>query len=106
MAQEIIKFFKDNKEIVEDVEQYFKFETKIVGGKLNEKSFVLSGSLNKGKSYWKSQIELQGGIIKGSVGRKINYLVAGSGSGLKSEKAESLGIPVLTEEDLKRLLSN
>lgn len=104
MAQEIVSFFQKNKNMVEDVEQYFRFEEKVAGGKLEGKSFCLSGSLDQGKAYWKKEIELQGGTIKGSVGKKLDYLIAGSGSGLKSEKAESLDIPILTEEDLEKLL--
>jgi DNA ligase (NAD+) len=105
MAQEIVHFFHDNKEMVEDVERYFKFEVKPTGGKLEGKNFCLSGSLDKGKSHWKKAIEAKGGIIKGSVGKKLDYLIAGSGSGLKSEKAQELGIPILTEEDLEKLLT-
>ncbi|HUS51461.1 MAG TPA: NAD-dependent DNA ligase LigA [Candidatus Paceibacterota bacterium] len=106
MAQEIVRFFRDNKKMVEDVEQYFRFEVPKSGGKLDGKTFVLSGSLEKGKDYWKKEIETRGGTIKSGVSSKTNYLIAGSGSGLKSEKAESLNIPILTEEDLEKLLSN
>jgi len=104
-AQEIIQFFKNNKNMIEDVEQYFRFEMPKSGGKLSGKSFVLSGSLEKGKDYWKKEIETRGGTIKSSVSKKINYLVAGDGSGLKSEKALELGIHILTVNDLEKLLN-
>ncbi len=106
MAQEIVSFFQKNKGIVEDVEQYFKFETKVMGGKLDGKSFCLSGNMEMGKDYWKKEISSMGGIIKSGVGKKLDYLVAGSGSGLKSEKAIKNSIPILTEEDLEAMLSN
>jgi len=105
-AQEIVTFFQNNKEMVEDVERYFRFETKILGGKLEGKSFVLSGSLDGGKDKWKKAIELQGGTIKSSVSKKINFLVAGDGSGSKTEKAEELGITILTTDSLEKLLSS
>lgn len=104
MAQEITLFFQNNKKIVEDVEQYFRFEVPVSSGKLKGKTFVLSGSLDGGKSKWKSAIEGKGGIIKSSVGRKVNFLVAGSGSGSKSDKAKELKIPIITVQDLEKML--
>ena len=106
MAQEIVSFFQKNKDMVSDVEQYFRFEAKATGGKLEGKSFCLSGSLDKGKSYWKNAISVQGGVIKGSVSKKINFLVAGDGSGSKTERAEELGITILTTDDLEKLLDS
>jgi DNA ligase (NAD+) len=104
MAQEIVQFFTKNEKMVEDVEQYFRFAVPKSGGKLDGKTFVLSGSLDGGKSKWKNAIEGLGGTVKGSVGRKIDYLVAGDGSGAKSEKAEELGIKILTVKDLEKML--
>ena len=57
-----------------------------------------------GKEYWKEQIENNGGEVKSSVGKRIDYLVAGDGSGLKSEKAEEIGVPILDEEALEKML--
>jgi len=106
MAQEIVSFFQKNKEIIEDVEQYFRFEVKISGGKLEGKSFVLSGALESGKNFWKKEIEKNGGEVKSSVGKKINYLVAGEGSGSKTDKAKELGITILTTDDLEKMLNS
>lgn len=106
MAQEIVSFFQKNKDMVEDVEQYFEFKIKASGGKLEGKSFCLSGNMGMGKDFWKQEIEKNGGICKSSMSKKINYLIAGDGSGLKSERAESIGIPILTEEDLEKMLSD
>ena len=106
MAQEIVSFFQKNKEKVEDVEQYFRFGVKMNTGKLEGKSFCLSGKLEGGKASWKKLIENKGGVVKNSVGRSISFVVAGQGSGLKTKKAEELGIPVLTTDDLEKLLSS
>ena len=73
-------------------------------GKLNGKTFVLSGTLPKSKEYWKNLIEEQGGTVKGSVGSSTNYLIAGAGSGSKSEKAKKLGISIIDIEELKKIL--
>ncbi|MCR9297135.1 MAG: NAD-dependent DNA ligase LigA, partial [bacterium] len=65
-------------------------------GKLSGKSFCFSGSFELGKRYWEQRVEELGGKCSGSVSKKTDYLVAGPGSGSKSEKAEKLGVPILT----------
>ncbi len=106
MAQEIVQFFKNNKNMVEDVEQFFRFEVSQPAGKLSGKRFCLSGSLEPSKDKWKRAIESQGGEVKSSVSKKLDYLVAGTGSGAKSDKASEYGITILTVQDLEKLLSS
>jgi len=104
MAKEIVAFFENNRIIVEDVEQYFDIEVvQKTGGTMDGKFFVLSGSLEGGKDKWKKMIEDAGGVVKSSVGRKVNYLVAGEGSGSKSEKAFELRIKIITTDQLEKM---
>ncbi len=49
-------------------------------------------------------IKQHGGKVAGSVSSKTTYLVAGEAAGSKLAKATELGIPVLSEDDLKRLV--
>lgn len=49
-------------------------------------------------------IEEQGGKVSGSVSKKTHFVVAGEDAGSKLTKARELGVPVLDEEGLKRLL--
>lgn len=104
-ANSVVNFFQTNKDEIDELLKFVIPEApKGKSGKFNGKKFVLSGSLSMGKEFWKTEIENQGGEVKSSVGRRIDYLIAGDGSGAKSEKAEKLGIPILEEEEIEKML--
>ena len=75
-------------------------------GVLKGKRFCFSGAFPEGKRHWEQKVELQGGICTGSVSKKTDYLVAGPGSGSKSEKAEKLQIPILDTAALQEMLEH
>jgi len=73
---------------------------------LQGKSFVLTGSLSGlTRDEAKDKIRLRGGIIKESVGRDLDYLIAGDKPGSKYEKAKNLGIKIINEVEFQQLLS-
>ena len=70
-------------------------------------TFVLTGTLpTLTREAAKEKIEAAGGRISGTVSKKTNYLVAGEDAGSKLTKAESLGVPILDEPGLLRLLDS
>jgi DNA ligase (NAD+) len=70
-------------------------------------TFVVTGTLpGLSRSEAKEYIERRGGKTTGSVSSKTDYLVAGEKAGSKLTKAEQLGVPVLTEDDLRALAAD
>ena len=68
-------------------------------------TFVLTGTLpTLTREAAKEKIEAAGGKVSGSVSKKTSYLVAGEEAGSKLDKATSLGVPVLDEAALLKLL--
>jgi len=80
-------------------------ETRIAGGPLSGKTFVFTGALELfTRKQAQEMVEQLGGRAAGSVSKKTDFLVAGANAGSKRDKAESLGIEILTEaEFLQRI---
>jgi DNA ligase (NAD+) len=111
IAQSVVSYFAD------DANQAMLMELKWAGLNLSYRSnvtekeefsgktFVLTGKLEYYKrSEAKQRIESLGGTVTGSVSKKTDYVIAGSDAGSKLDKAQELGIPVLSEEEFRKLL--
>ena len=69
------------------------------------KTFVLTGALDKySRDEASAIIEKFGGKTSGSVSKKTSYVLAGEDAGSKLDKANSLGIPVISEEDFENMI--
>ena len=76
------------------------------GDKLAGLTFVLTGTLpTMSRDEASEKIKAEGGKVTGSVSAKTSYVVAGEAAGSKLTKAQTLGIPVLDEDALLRMLA-
>ena len=72
---------------------------------LSGKTVVVTGTLpTLGRREAQELIERYGGKVSGSVSKKTDYVLAGENAGSKLAKAQELGIPVLSEEELREML--
>ena len=82
-----------------------QMESTLVANTLEGKKFVVTGSLVEfTRAEIKQYISDHGGKVSDSVSSKTDYLVVGENPGSKLEKANGLGVMVLTEADLKALV--
>jgi DNA ligase (NAD+) len=72
---------------------------------LDGKTFVLTGAMSVPRGDLKTLIEANGGKVTGSVSKKTSYVVAGDSPGSKVEKAEKNDVPIITEVDLRAMIS-
>ena len=77
------------------------------GGIFEGKTFVLTGTLpTMTRSEASKLIEQQGGKTSSSVSKKTSFVLAGEEAGSKLKKAQNLGIPIITEEQLLEMINN
>jgi DNA ligase (NAD+) len=115
IAQSVIEFFKNNEniKIIERLKSYsIQFEIVEVFNmdatdKLLGKTFVVSGVFEKfSRDDLKKAIEDNGGKVGSSISSKTDYVIAGENMGpAKLEKASSLKIKIITEDEFLELLN-
>ena len=71
---------------------------------LGGKSFCITGSLNLGRTQYKTIIAENGGVFKSGVSKKLDYLIVGAEAGGKLKKAHDCGVKVLSEEDFRLMI--
>jgi DNA ligase (NAD+) len=77
------------------------------GGALRGKTLVITGTLpTLSRTKATATIEAAGGRVTGSVSKATDFLVAGEEAGSKLEKAKTLGVTIISEADLLRLINS
>ena len=114
IAQSVVSFFSDAyaQELISRLKAYglqLELDAAVLENqteKLKGQTFVISGVFSKvSRTELKKMIEDNGGKASGSISSKTNYLVAGENMGpSKLQKAESLNVPIISEDDFLEML--
>lgn len=109
VATSIVEFFKEekNKKNVNDLLKHIHIE---VGDqkseKLKGKTFVLTGTLETmSRDEAKEKIRALGGDVSSSISKETDYVVAGESAGSKLDKAQELGVQILSESEFLKMLT-
>jgi DNA ligase (NAD+) len=102
-AEAIHKYLTENSDDIDALLEYVEPEVPMEGGVLDGKVFCFSGGFPEGKKHWEKEVESRGGKTSSSVSKKTSFLVAGPGSGSKSEKATKLEIPIIDTDELQKM---
>jgi DNA ligase (NAD+) len=111
VAQNIVRYFADpsNRQLIERLReagvQLQSAQQEKVSGKLNNKCFVITGTLSRSREDFKQIIEQHGGSVSGTLSKRTNYLLAGEKSGTKLEKAAKAGVRVIDEKAFYKLIT-
>lgn len=114
IAQSVVEYFKDTdnlREVDRLIDAGLQFESnqkepELVSSVLGDKSFVISGVFqNYERDQLKDIILAHGGKVLSSVSGKLDYLLAGDNMGpAKREKAEKLGVKIISESEFEAML--
>lgn len=113
MAKGYVKFFADdeNRRLIDELMEVLKLDESFEetgSGSLSGKTFAITGKVHifDNRDAVKAAIEAAGGKAASSVSTKTDYLInndISSGSS-KNKKAKELGVPIITEEELVKML--
>ena len=112
VAQSVIDFFSfpENNRMVDALLAAGvspQAEAKAAGGPFAGMTMVVTGTLpTLSRQEAEDFIRDRGGKAASSVSKKTSYVVVGENAGSKLSKAQALGIPLLTEEELRKMAQN
>lgn len=112
IAESVVAYFSipQNLNLIEKLKNHglvMIFKSIIESQKLKNKTFVLTGSL---KNYTRDEateiIEKMGGKVTSSVSKNTSYVLAGADPGSKIDKAQKLGVDIISEELFEKMINN
>lgn len=110
MAQSVFDFFQNDKskELIKNLSNAgvnMEDNSEIQDNRFENKTFVLTGTLKSFKRSEASEIiEKFGGKTSSSVSKKTDFVLAGEEAGSKLDKANALGVRVITEEEFTEMI--
>ena len=110
MANSFLEFMRVNKEIVlklfEIINPTIEQKIEAKQNPFKDKTVVLTGTMSKSRGLIKKDLEELGAKVSGSVSKKTDFLIYGEDAGSKYDKAVSLGVTTLTEDDMNEMINS
>lgn len=112
IADSVYEFFHDEKNLnmlkeLSELGINLTIQNSFKSNKLNGKIFVLTGTLqNMTRDEASEIIKQNGGKTSSSVSKKTDFVLAGDNAGSKLDKAQNLGVIILSEEDFMKMLKD
>jgi DNA ligase (NAD+) len=110
MAESVLEFVRVNRETILNLQEILKPLEPLQKAEAVENPFkgttaVLTGTMSESRSAIKEMLEEFGAKVSGSVSKKTDFLIYGEDAGSKYDKAMSLGVECLTEDEMRSKIS-
>jgi DNA ligase (NAD+) len=106
VAQSLFDWFvdKENRKLIKNLFKQIEIKEEVVGQKLAGKSFVFTGTINIGRVEAQELVRKLGGEVSSLVSKNTSFVVAGENAGSKLDKANELGVKVVTEREFLEMV--
>ncbi|MFC2572047.1 MAG: NAD-dependent DNA ligase LigA [Campylobacter sp.] len=107
MAESYAEFMQVNRQNLDEILRFVSPQAQIYETKqsvISGKTFVITGTLSKGRDEFKRVLEANGAKVSGSVSKKTDFVLYGEEAGSKLDKARELGVAAITEDELRRMI--
>ena len=107
MAESYAEFMQVNRQNLDEILRFVSPVAQIYEAKqsaISGKTFVITGTLSKGRDEFKRVLEANGAKVSGSVSKKTDFVLYGDEAGSKLDKARELGVKAITEDELRRMI--
>ena len=108
MANSLLEFMRVNHDFVlklfETIQPTVEEKIEAEENPFKGKTVVLTGTMSESRGEIKEMLENLGAKVSGSVSKKTDFVIYGEDAGSKLDKAESLGVLTLTEDEMRAML--
>jgi len=105
-ASVLSKWVKDNSQIVDELDKVGVWVQEPIRGKFSGMYFCFTGEMGHPRGDLEQMVKVNGGEVKGSVTKKLTYLVLADTSTTKAATARKYGTKCITEEEFLSLVSS
>jgi DNA ligase (NAD+) len=108
MANSFCEFMRVNKDLVlklfEIITPTVEEKKEVLENPFKGKTVVITGTMSVSRGDIKTMLENLGAKVASSVSKKTDYVIFGEDAGSKYDKAIELNVPVLTEDEMNKML--